>query len=502
MERIGTALYQFVYDQEGRQVERKFLTHAYEAFLSENIEWNLEEQKDNPLHLKIQKSTGNQFLAISRVDEDTGAYFLSVTYKLLPSAPGLKRKVRKYFQEKRKAFQKIKKRLMKKAFRMAYRFYQKRAPRKGNILLFASGSREEIGGNEKMIYDRMVERGLDQNFDIRMDFKKSITVQRGVRKTLRFVRNLAMADIILIDDYYPEIYELDYDARVRILQVWHACGAFKTMGLERMGKPGAPAFNTRIHKCYTHVPVSSRHSALHFAEAFGIADSKFYPVGIPRTDIFFDETYKENAIRQLQTIYPQLNTTKKVYMYAPTFRGVNARDASFPFGKVDVNKLGEFCKKHGATCMIKMHPFITQRIYIPEEYRNVILDVTDYREINDLLFVVDVLITDYSSVIYEFSLLRRPMYFYAFDEKSYTGSRDFYEPYADTVPGPILHTFDELLLALEEERFDYSLLDGFIEKNFTYTDGRATDRVIDQLILGKTEDESKENAAKKQQGQI
>lgn len=97
---------------------------------------------------------------------------------------------------------------------------------------------------------------------------------------VRFAYYLATSDIILIDDYYPEIYKVDYPKTTKILQVWHACGAFKSLGFERLGKPGAPPFNTRVHKCYTHVPVGSYHSAKHHAEGFAIDESKFYPVGI------------------------------------------------------------------------------------------------------------------------------------------------------------------------------------------------------------------------------
>jgi CDP-ribitol ribitolphosphotransferase len=75
------------------------------------------------------------------------------------------------------------------------------------------------------------------------------------------------------------------------------------------------------------------------------------------------------------------------------------------------------------------------------------------------------------------------MYFYAFDQRMYEMQRDFYEPYEDTVPGHIVHTFPKLLKALSEDDYDYSQLDAFIKKNFLYTDGKSTDRFIDQIIL-------------------
>jgi CDP-ribitol ribitolphosphotransferase len=76
------------------------------------------------------------------------------------------------------------------------------------------------------------------------------------------------------------------------------------------------------------------------------------------------------------------------------------------------------------------------------------------------------------------------MLFYAFDQKYYEATRDFYEPYDDLVPGKIVHDFDELMLALKNRDYEFEKMDGFIHKNFTYTDGKSTDRVIDQIILG------------------
>jgi CDP-ribitol ribitolphosphotransferase len=66
----------------------------------------------------------------------------------------------------------------------------------------------------------------------------------------------------------------------------------------------------------------------------------------------------------------------------------------------------------------------------------------------------------------------------------YETTRDFYEKYEDIVPGQIIKHFDALLDALRNEDYDTERLDWFIEKNFTYTDGKATDRVIDTMILG------------------
>ncbi len=446
----------------------------------------LNTERENPLNMVIYRNGGHYFRGYSGVDLDTGAYFLQVRVAIP--------KPRVFFIKK--SFTKFRNNLKHNLWEITHWFslqvfahYRKRAKYEGNRILFASGSRAEISGNEQFVYDRMVERGLDKQFKFFFDFKPSIDAKRSFAKKFRFTKLLATSDIIMIDDYYPDIYKFDYDPRVKVIQLWHACGAFKSLGFERMDKPGAPPLNTRVHKCYTHMPVSSYHSALHHAEGFCIDESKFYPVGIPRTDIFFDEEYKKKTAARMYEEFPRAKEAKRVYLYAPTFRGDNALNAYFPFEKIDFEKWGSFLKERDEYLIIKMHPFVREQIQIPEQYRDYMCDAASYREVNDILFIVDALITDYSSIIYEFSLLEgRPMYFFAFDQKMYEATRDFYETYEDTVPGRIVKRFDDLLEALEKEEYSKEALRAFVKKNFTYTDGKATDRVIDQLILGEKKD--------------
>lgn len=453
-----------------------------DAVFATDYEPKLDMESDNPLNMVIYRNGGHYFRGYSDVDLDTGAYYLMVRVAIP--------KPRVFFVKK--AFYKFKNNLVHNLWEITHWFslqvfahYRKHAKYKGNKILFASGSRAEIGGNEQFVYERMMERGLDQQFQFYFDFKPSIDAKRSFAKKFRFTKLLATCDIIMIDDYYPDIYKFDYDPRVKVIQLWHACGAFKSLGFERMDKPGAPPLNTRVHKCYTHMPVSSYHSALHHAEGFCIDESKFYPVGIPRTDIFFDEEYKKETTERMYEEFPRAKAAKKVYLYAPTFRGDNALNAYFPFEKIDFEKWGKFLKERDEYLIIKMHPFVRESIQIPEEYKDYMCDAASYREVNDILFIVDALITDYSSIIYEFSLLTgRPMYFFAFDQKMYEATRDFYESYEDTVPGKIVKNFDDLLEALAKEEYSKEALEAFVKKNFTYTDGKATDRVIDQLILG------------------
>ncbi|MDN6724773.1 MAG: CDP-glycerol glycerophosphotransferase family protein, partial [Tetragenococcus halophilus] len=121
-----------------------------------------------------------------------------------------------------------------------------------------------------------------------------------------------------------------------------------------------------------------------------------------------------------------------------------------------------------------------------------IFDVSDVREVNDILFITDVLISDYSSLIYEFAVFKRPMLFYAFDLEDYITSRDFYEPYETFVPGKIVETFDDLIIALKEEDFEQEKVPKFLDKHFKYQDGKSSERLVDHLFSEQAEEKNKD----------
>lgn len=438
------------------------------------------ELPDTELDVIVDKGKDNYFHAFSKLNENNFTFYLKVEY----SIPYKTKNIFKIWITEVKKRHKYRLSIIRKGiFSLIFRFFNRYVKKTGNKVLFTSDSRSEIGGNEEFIYERMIERGMDRDYIFRFSFKEGIGAHRSLKEKLLFTYYLATSDYIFLDDYQPEIYLNNYDPSVKVVQVWHACGAFKTLGFERLEMKGAPPFNTKVHKCYTHVPVSSEHSAKHHAEAFAIDESKFYPIGIPRTDVFFDQEYKRQIQKKVYDEYPQLKSASKVILYAPTFRGENARNAYFPMHILHFKKIGEYLKNTGAVMIVKMHPFVNSKLNIPEEYKEYFIDASSYREVNDILFVTDLLITDYSSVIYEMSLLNKPMLFYAFDLKQYVSDRGFYEPYEDIVPGKIVKTLPALLKALEEEDYESEKLKGFIAKNFKYTDGKATDRVID-LVFG------------------
>jgi CDP-ribitol ribitolphosphotransferase len=363
----------------------------------------------------------------------------------------------------------------------------KRARRRnGRRVLFVSGGATAIGGNLKVVRDRMVERGLDREYDLRTTLRKDPGRQPTHLKDLSIRWSLAGADVILVDGSRPRtLHEVDLESDVRVIQLWHASGAFKAVGYSRVGRKRGSDPWSRKHKNYTHVIVSSERDVLFYAEAFGIPEDRVVATGIPRMDRFFDERLQASGRAAALAAYPEADGRMTI-LFAPTYRRGADWGCEYPLERIDYAALHAVCVEKDAVAIIRMHPFARTDLKIPDAYRDRLLDgLRSAVDVNDLLLLVDLLITDYSSILFEFSTLRRPMLFYAFDLDEFADLRDLYVPFESFVPGRIVRTFPELVDAIRRDDHEIEKVADFAERHFAYLDAGSTDRVIDRLILAR-----------------
>jgi CDP-ribitol ribitolphosphotransferase / teichoic acid ribitol-phosphate polymerase len=360
-------------------------------------------------------------------------------------------------------------------YKIAHRLH----PPAGNRILFASEARPSMGGNLLRIRDRMVERGLDQRFDFRYSFRVPHTVDKW--GTLRVIYLLATSDIVLIDDYFGMLEPLQLSPRTKIIQAWHAGSGFKSIGYSRFGNYGSPKLSN-AHRKYTYALTGSKHLVPVYAEAFGIEESAIIPTGLPRIDTFLDPVRTEAVIEKFRLDHPHL-VGKKIILFAPTFRGRGNQNAYYDYHRIDFAQLYDMCGED-TVVLFRMHHFILKPVPIPAEYSDRLFDFSHFPDTNDLLHLTDILVTDYSSIIYEFALLDRPMLFLAYDKETYAATRGFHRDYDQTAPGKVCNTFDELIKALRAEDYDLWKIDEFRRENFDAIDTNSADRVIDWLILG------------------
>jgi CDP-ribitol ribitolphosphotransferase len=382
-------------------------------------------------------------------------------------------------QAARHAGRRVSRRLLQAALRSV-------SHRTGRRVVFASASRRGLVGNLQVVHDRMVERGLDADYDlVVLNQSARLTGVRRWRDRWRSARILLGAEAILVaGSLQRAVYGQAYDPDVRFIQLWHASGAFKTVGYSRVGKDDAPDPFSRVHKTYTHAIVSSAHDVPFYAEAFSIPEARVVPTGIPRMDRFFDDDARTAGVAAALAGFPT-TAGKTVWLFAPTYRD-EARAATYPSDRIDFAAFHALAAEKDAVVIFKMHPFVLAPLDIPEAYSDRLIDGTRTKvDVNDLLFIVDLLITDYSSIVFEYSTLDRPMLFYAFDLDEYIAQRDFYVPFEAFVPGRIVRTFPELLDAIRRDDCQREKVGLFARAHFDHLDATSTDRVIDELIIAR-----------------
>lgn len=350
-------------------------------------------------------------------------------------------------------------------------------PLKEDRVTFLTDSRGGLYGNFRLVNDELKSRGVD---DIKYMLKPHDNMKKTFVEKIKVTWYIATSGAILLDDYYSFLYNIKPRKETKIVQLWHATGAFKTFGFSRVGKLGwSKNPRAKNHRNYTHAIVSSTPLKSHYAEAYAIPEQNIYATGVPRTDVFFDDVYKENKTKELYEKYPILKD-KKVIMFAPTFRG-KGRGGYYDFDKLDLDKLRELLGDE-YIFVIKLHPFISNKPEFDDKFNDFMIDLSHENEINDLLFISDIMITDYSSVCFEFSLLNRPMIFFAYDMEDYIAKRDFYYPYESFVPGPIVDTTDGIIDVIQNQKYELEKLNDFRNKFFDQFDGKSTERVVDMIL--------------------
>ena len=304
------------------------------------------------------------------------------------------------------------------------------------------------------------------------------------------IYDFTTSEVILLEDYFRYTSFVRLKKEQELCQLWHACGAYKKFGYSRLNGNE----NIKIHqgyKKYTKVITSAEAIRENYAEAFGISIEKTKATGVPRTDVFFDEQCKAEKCAKFYEEYPELKN-KKIILFAPTYRGKRAEDASYEFGEIEFESLYQQLKEE-YVIIFKWHPALYNNlkrkhilVYDESKYKDFFYDMSEKREVNDLLFVADILVTDYSSVIFDYVLLNKPIIYFMYDIEQYEGGRGLYYELEEYLYGPIVKTTNDLIMAIKEEKNFKIERQKFRDKFMSACDGCATERVC-QWIWGNEE---------------
>lgn len=201
------------------------------------------------------------------------------------------------------------------------------------------------------------------------------------------------------------------------------------------------------------------------------------PLGVSRTDVFFDEEFLEQARKNVRASVPGIGN-RKIILYAPTFRG-RVLEATSP-DDLDIEAMKRELGSEYAL-LIKHHPYVKNPTPIPAGCEDFAFTVD--MPIDQLLVAADVCVSDYSSLVFEYSLFERPMAFFAPDIRDYDDWRGFYYDYDELTPGPVFEETQPLIEWIRglQHGFDSSEVRAFKQKFMSACDGHATERILEWI---------------------
>ncbi len=301
----------------------------------------------------------------------------------------------------------------------------------------------------------------------------------------------ARAATVVCDDFWWRSQSMVHllFQRARIFQLWHGI-PLKKIGFPEIEStvnmtPEKAAYLRANYSGYDAVlSTSPWFTSNAFAPSFGAKD--FPELGYPRNDAMLRNLDKNDFINVDVQLYSKLNKLRKdgwkVIFYMPTFRDVGGD----PFSDrlLPPNRLFPFLEREKAVLVCKFHPYVD--IPLSSNSPNLLFCNSQY-DIYPLLRLADVLVTDYSSVYFDFLLLDRPMLFYLYDHENYISrNRELNFPLEDFTPGPRAYDeesfYEELgaLLAGKDRHIEERR--ALLDKSFTHHDGKSGVRVNEYVL--------------------
>ena len=310
-----------------------------------------------------------------------------------------------------------------------------------NTVLFLTENSDELSVNFTKLYDYISERHNCISFS--RNFEGNI--QGSFSQTFKEMIACSKAKYIFLDNYAGFLSAINIPETQIIVQIWHAGVGFKSVGYARFGKDGSPHPFISVHRKYRYAFVDDASLTDIYSEVFGIPSDRIIASGHPRLADYTDKEQIDKTVSRLYGEYPVLKD-KKTILFSPTYRGAGAADAYYDYSKIDFEAINEFCNRNEFVFIIKMHPFVKGKPDI-EKYPGII-DLSGC-DINDLIYISDIMITDYSSCCYEYSFFNRPLVFYRFDKELYEYERPIHTLDKFTSIQYEVSSFDGLMDTLE-----------------------------------------------------
>lgn len=366
---------------------------------------------------------------------------------------------------------------------LRYTKYLKNSPIDEKIILYQSFQGKSMTGNPYAIFKNLISQdefskythvwAMDSDMIIQPFYEKHPNVIFVEIDSMEYIKYLATAKYLINNTSFPYYFQKN-QGQVYI-NTWHGT-PLKTLGTDIKDTKVSAHSNIQRNLLQVDYLVSQNkftyEKLLNSHDCQSIYNGKILDIGYPRIDLTIN--HNNNNIKSILSI----EEGKKVILYAPTWRGKVGTETDT--SKILLNDLEHIKSKvtDEYIVLLKAHYF-TYNYFKENGCEH--LCVPEYVDSNELLSVVDILITDYSSIFFDFLATENPVIFYSDDYEDYEKTRGFYIPY-ETMPGPICRNIDDLIetiVNIDDIKVKYNNNYSDFLKTYCYNDdGLSTERLI------------------------
>ncbi|MCM3567385.1 CDP-glycerol glycerophosphotransferase family protein [Neobacillus mesonae] len=370
-----------------------------------------------------------------------------------------------------------------------YKLAKKLLPVEKNLILFESGVGKQYADSPRVIYEEITKQNLPYkkvwviNKNIRFKDPKTIKIKR---LSPQYYYYLAKAGYWINNQNFPTYIQKRKETTY--IQTWHGTPLKKMLFDIEHVQGRDEGYLDRVYNAtqtWDYLISPSEYATNAFKSAFKY-EGNILEIGYPRNDLFYQEGQEEIISKVKNRL--KLPPNKKFILYAPTFRdNETSSNNKFVFNiNMDLDKLKE---KFGDEyiLLLRMHVVISNKLSIPEELKDFVKNVSNYSDIQELLLISNILMTDYSSVMFDFANTGKPILFYTYDLETYKNDvRGFYMDFEKEAPGPFLFNTENIIEAIEnieKVKVEYKgKYEAFREKYCSLEDGKAAERLVNQFF--------------------
>ena len=381
---------------------------------------------------------------------------------------------------------KILKKLLGKLIRILYRFVYRFIPCQEKTILFISFHGRGYSDNPMAIHQYLSKHSQYADYRciyaIKNHKQKKLKIENAriiEYFSIAYFFYLARSKYWIANCKLPK-YVLKKDSQV-YLQTWHGT-PLKKLAHDIEVPEGTTFYRSEMsveEMRSTYDNDVSKYNYMISPSAFAIERERLIETGYPRNDIL--SNYNSDDIKKIKDKL-NLPEGKKIILYAPTWRDNSYNLKGYTF-KLEVD-FKKWQKILGTDYIVIFKPhYLIVNDFDLEAVKEFVYYIDPKEDISSLYLIADVLVTDYSSVFFDYAILKRPIYFFMYDLDTYRDElRGFYLDIYHDLPGDVIESEDELIQKIFSEKFDYNRLQIFNEQFNNHEDGNASKRVIEILL--------------------